>query len=90
MPRALRRADPARLARVPTIMSWINLIEIDATVRATAAAYSDQHRRSLDAIHLASAHTLVLEGTPLTALVTYDERLGGAARVVGLPVAAPC
>lgn len=87
--RALRRADPGRLAQVPTILSWINRIEIDATVRATAATYPDVALRSLEAVHLASAHTLVLEGNPLTAFVTYDQRLLAAAEAIGLPVAAP-
>jgi predicted nucleic acid-binding protein len=87
--RALRRADPARLVSVPTILAKINRVEIDAVVRATAAAYEDPHLRSLDAIHLASAQSLILEGLSLTAFVTYDKRLLDAARGAGLPVAAP-
>ncbi len=89
VPRALRRADPARLAAVPTILAKINKLEMDSIIRVTAAAYDDPMLRTLDAIHLASAHTLVLEGEPFTALVTYDKRLLAAAAVVGLPVASP-
>lgn len=42
--------------------------------------------RSLDALHLATAH---LAGPDLTALVTYDARLASAAVRVGVPVEAP-
>jgi predicted nucleic acid-binding protein len=89
VPRALRRADPGRLAAVPTMLARLNKIEIDATVRATAATYADPMLRSLDAIHLASAHSVVLDGVPLVAFVTYDKRLLDAVERVGLPTAAP-
>lgn len=89
VPRALRRADPGRLFAVPTMLARINKIEIDATVRATAAAYVDPLLRSLDAIHLASAHSVVLDGVPLVAFVTYDRRLLDAVERIGLPTAAP-
>jgi uncharacterized protein len=89
VPRALRRADPARLVGVPTILAKINRVEVDAVVRATAAAYDDPNLRSLDAVHLASAQSLVLEGLPLTAFVVYDKRLLQTARDAGLPVANP-
>jgi hypothetical protein len=42
--------------------------------------------RSLDAIHLATAHELRAE---LTAFVCYDKRLGDSAQALGLPVEAP-
>lgn len=89
VPRALRRTDPSRLAAVPTILAKINKVELDATVRMTAAAYEDANLRSLDAIHLASAHSLAIDGSELTAFVSYDERLLTAARAVGLPTARP-
>lgn len=89
VPCALRRADPGRLAAVPTILAKVNRIPIDDTVLATAAAYADPMLRTLDAIHLASAQTLVLEGVPLTALITYDKRLLAAAADAGLATAAP-
>ncbi|GAA1589242.1 type II toxin-antitoxin system VapC family toxin [Kribbella hippodromi] len=89
VPRALRRSDPGRLAAVPTVLARLDRVAVDETVLATAAAYSDPMLRTLDAIHLASAQTLVLEGMSLTALVTYDKRLLAAAGEVGLPTAAP-
>jgi predicted nucleic acid-binding protein len=89
VPRALRRSDPSRLVAVPTVLAKINKIEIDEAVRATAAAYQDPALRSLDAIHLASAHSLALDGVEITAFVTYDKRLLAAGRDAGLPVASP-
>jgi uncharacterized protein len=89
VPRALRRTDPGRLAAVPTVLAKLNRVPMDDTVLATAAAYQDPMLRTLDAIHLASAQTLVLEGLPLTALVTYDKRLLTAAADAGLATAAP-
>lgn len=87
--RALRRADPGRLTAVPTVLAHLGRIDMDAPIRATAAEYPDPLLRSLDAIHLASAQSLALDGVPLTALVTYDKRLLAAADKIGLPVAAP-
>ncbi len=43
-------------------------------------------RRTLDAIHLASAAVLADD---LDALVTYDRRLAEAANALGLPTASP-
>ncbi|HZX07228.1 type II toxin-antitoxin system VapC family toxin [Kribbella sp.] len=89
VPRALRRSDPGRLAAVPTVLARLDRVQVDETVLATAAAYADPMLRTLDAIHLATAQSLVLEGIQLTALVTYDKRLLTAAADIGLPTAAP-
>jgi uncharacterized protein len=87
--RALRRSSPARLAAMPNVLAQINRIEMDASVRATAAAYTDPLLRSLDAIHLATADTLVASSKTVTAFVTYDKRLASAATEIGLSVVAP-
>ncbi|HWD79034.1 MAG TPA: type II toxin-antitoxin system VapC family toxin [Kribbella sp.] len=89
VPRALRRSDPGRLAAVPTVLARLDRVPVDETVLATAAAYADPMLRTLDAIHLATAQSLVLEGIDLTALVPYDKRLLTAAADIGLPTAAP-
>jgi uncharacterized protein len=60
-------------------------IKVTATIR-DAAANVPGALRSLDALHVASAQQL---GPELTSLVTYDHRMAGAARAVGLPVAMP-
>jgi predicted nucleic acid-binding protein len=87
VPRALRRTDPAALPAVPATMARVYRLEIDDTVRATAAALADPQLRSLDAIHLATA---LLARSELEAFVTYDQRLLAAAGQLGLPTASPC
>jgi predicted nucleic acid-binding protein len=85
--RALRRTEPELLSSVPALLARLYRCEIDATVRATAAAFSDPAPRTLDAIHLATA--LVVLGDELTAFVTYDQRLLTSAQDRGFPVATP-
>jgi predicted nucleic acid-binding protein len=89
VPRALRRTDHVRLAGVPTVLAKLNKVEIDSVVRITAAAFEDPHLRSLDAIHLATAHSLIAEGKSLKAFVTYDKRLFEAAGSSGLQTVMP-
>lgn len=87
LPRALRRTEPDLLAAVPALLAHIACYEIDDVVRATAAGYPSITLRSLDAIHLATAHAVF--GRELTAFVSYDRRLLEAAEGIGLAVAAP-
>lgn len=88
--RALRRAAPESLGRVPVVLSRLYRLEIDASVRAVASAYDDPNLRSLDAIHLATAAILAdRSNDALHAFVTYDKRLLSAAETAGLPVASP-
>jgi uncharacterized protein len=89
VPRALRRSQPDVLGAVAATLARIDRIEIDAAVRATAAAYVDPHLRSLDAVHLATADQLVASGKTIAAFITYDTRLAAAAEAVGLVVVAP-
>jgi uncharacterized protein len=84
--RALRRTDQPALSNLPLVLGAINLIAIDESVCAAAAAYQDPLLRSLDAIHLATAAVV---GSTLSAFVTYDKRLAIAASAAGLPVTAP-
>ena len=89
VPRAMRRNQPEVLGAVAPMLSRVVRFEIDAAVRATAAAYVDTHLRSLDAIHLATADHLVASGKAMTAFVTYDKRLAAAAADAGHTVVAP-
>jgi uncharacterized protein len=89
VPRALRRCQPKVLGAVASALVKISRFDVDAPVRATAAAYHDQHLRSLDAIHLATADQLVAAGKLITAFVTYDKRLAVVAADAGLKVVAP-
>jgi uncharacterized protein len=89
VPRASRRSQPGVLGAVAATLARIDRIELDAAVRATAAAYVDPLLRELDAIHLATADQLVASGKDVSAFVTYDERLADAARASSFSVAAP-
>jgi len=59
--RAIRWYDPTALANISGVMARIYRVEIDARIRAMAAAYEDAALRSLDAIHLATAELLARE-----------------------------
>ncbi|MGI9064039.1 MAG: type II toxin-antitoxin system VapC family toxin [Pseudonocardiaceae bacterium] len=87
LPRALRRTEPDLIAAVPALLARIARYEVDPLVRATAAGYADPDLRSLDAIHLATAHAVF--GARLTWFVSYDRRLLQAAASMGLPIAHP-
>ncbi|WFE62894.1 type II toxin-antitoxin system VapC family toxin [Micromonospora sp. WMMD714] len=90
VPRALRRSAPQALIGVPAAVGRLFRLEIDSTIRATAATFTEPMLRSLDAIHLATAHVLTNEsGAALTAFVTYDRRLLQCAKEAGLPTASP-
>ncbi len=87
LPRALRRTEPDLIAAVTALLARIARYEIDELVRTTAAGYVSPDLRSLDAIHLATAHAVF--GGQLTSFVTYDKRLLSAAEQLHLPVATP-
>jgi uncharacterized protein len=90
VPRVLRRSAPQALVGAPGAIGRLFRLEIDATIRSTAAGYADSMLRVSDAIHLATAQVLANEsGRDLTAFVTYDPRLLEAAQTAGLPVACP-
>jgi len=86
VPRAIRRVAPDALAAVPATLARLYRLEIDATVRSSAAALAEPSLRTLDAIHVATA---VGVGTDLQAFVSYDQRLLQTAAELGLPVASP-
>ncbi|WP_433870575.1 type II toxin-antitoxin system VapC family toxin [Saccharopolyspora sp. CA-218241] len=89
VPRALRRSAPHALPAVPAVLNRLFRVDIDSTVRATAAAYDDHRMRSLDAIHLATASVLARTGDQELTFVTYDRRLLDAAARVGFDCTAP-
>ena len=90
VPRALRRSAPQALVGVPAAVGRLFRLEIDSTIRATAAAFAEPSLRSLDAIHLATAQVLINESAAeFLAFVTYDRRLLDAAKAAGLPAASP-
>lgn len=85
MLRSVARYAPERVGRANEILSSIALVSID-DVAPAAEVIGDRVLRSLDAIHLATAHEL---RTELTAFVCYDKRLRDSAESLGLPVKAP-
>jgi predicted nucleic acid-binding protein len=85
-PRASRRTNPLAYDAARALIGGMELVEIDADIRSTAAALEDPGLRSLDAIHLATALSL---GERCGAFVAYDERLIAAARAHGLSVTVP-
>ena len=85
MQRAVTRAAPHRMSRVNVVLSAIALLSMD-DVAPAAEVIGDKTLRSLDAIHLATAHEI---RTKLTAFVCYDKRLRDSAHALGLPVEAP-
>ena len=65
LPRALRRSQPEVLSLVAAVLSRLHRVDINAAVRATAAAYVEPTLRTLDAIHLATlggARVLGMDG----------------------------
>ncbi|TNC27635.1 PIN domain-containing protein [Amycolatopsis alkalitolerans] len=78
-----------QIGSFPNLMATLlrdhNEIKVTDAIR-DAAARAPGARRSLDAVHVASAEQL---GSELTALVTYDSRMAEAARKAGLAVTMP-
>jgi uncharacterized protein len=85
MLRSVARNAPERVSRANVILSSVELFSLD-DIAQTAEVIGDRTLRSLDAIHLATAHEL---RTELTAFVCYDKRLCDSAHALGLPVEAP-
>jgi predicted nucleic acid-binding protein len=79
--------SPQRMVLVRALLDGLIFIGADVTLSDEAGIMSPPELRSLDAIHLASARTL---GRKLEAMVTYDQRLAGAAAWYGMPVVSPC
>lgn len=88
VPRALRRNAAGALPSVPAVLDSLYRLDIDHTVRATAAAH-DADLRSLDAIHLATAQVLGGRSGEELDFVTYDRRLLKSAAHLGFTTASP-
>lgn len=84
--RAVRRGAPNRIARAREVLDSLELIVLDTALFESAGRLDPEILRSLDAIHLAAALEL---GDDLEGLLTYDNRLGAAARSQGVAVHAP-
>jgi len=84
--RAVLRAGADAKRRAEEVLTRVTLVRLNDRILRAAGAILPVEHRTLDAIHLATAQQF---GPALSRLVTYDERLGAAARATGLTVAAP-
>jgi len=84
--RAVRHLGPDALATVREGLRRIDLIGIDDRILDAAGTLEPRVLRTLDAIHLA---TVLAVGDDLEAIVTYDERMVEAARLLGLSTVSP-
>ena len=84
--RAIRHLGPDALATVREGLRRVDLIGIDDRILDAAGTLEPQVLRTLDAIHLATALAV---GDDLEAIVTYDERMVEAAKLIGLPTTTP-
>jgi predicted nucleic acid-binding protein len=86
VPRAVRHLGPAALRRARLVLDRVHLIRLDDSLLDTAATLDARVLRSLDAIHLAAAQRVAAD---LEVVVTYDQRMAGAAAALGFLVQAP-
>jgi predicted nucleic acid-binding protein len=84
--RAVRHLGPDARAAVREGLRRVDLIGIDDRILDAAGTLEPLVLRTLDAIHLATAMAV---GDDLEAIVTYDERMIEAARLLGLSTATP-
>jgi predicted nucleic acid-binding protein len=84
--RALMPFGPEVVARGEEALRRIQLLRVSDRVLTEAGRMEPAELRSLDAIHLASARNL---GPFVKRIVTYDDRMAGAARAAGWSVSAP-
>ncbi|WP_341579692.1 type II toxin-antitoxin system VapC family toxin [Microbacterium schleiferi] len=71
-------------AKVSLILDGVSLAALDRATYRSAGLLPMPYLRTLDALHLEAAIRLDVD-----AVLTYDRRLGEAARTVGLAVIAP-
>lgn len=84
--RATRTAAPDQMVQVRAVLDSLILLTLTTTVCERAAVLEPSLLRGLDALHLAAALEM---GDELTAIVTYDQRMSGGARALGVRVIAP-
>ena len=84
--RAVRSLGADALATVREGLRRVDLVGIDDRILDAAGTLEPHILRTLDAIHVATA---IAVGDDLDAIVTYDERMVEAARLLGLPTVTP-
>jgi uncharacterized protein len=84
--RALLPIGEAAVRRGHDVLNRLELIRINDRVLNAAGALLPEELRTLDAIHLATAHQL---GSDLQQLITYDDRMRTAAENLGYRINTP-
>ena len=84
--RAAARVGSDAVALARNVASTIDTLVLTEAIAAAAAAIPPPELRTLDAIHLATAHA---HRRSLTAFCAYDRRLLEAAESQGLPTVSP-
>lgn len=84
--RAAARIGPQAVALVRNVAATIDTLVLTDAIAAVAATSPPAELRTLDAIHLATAH---IHRKSLAAFCAYDRRLLDAAELHGLPTGFP-
>lgn len=84
--RALLPVGEEGVARGRHVLERLDLVRVNDRILNAAGSLRPPELRSLDAIHLATAHEL---GDELGALVTYDDRMVAAAKRLGYRIVQP-
>ncbi|KAE8762492.1 type II toxin-antitoxin system VapC family toxin [Georgenia thermotolerans] len=84
--RVVRRAAPDLMGRARAVLDTLVLLTLPTSTFEEAGRLGPPGLHSLDVLHLAAALRL---GDDLEALVTYDDRLAGAAGALAIPVLSP-
>jgi uncharacterized protein len=84
--RTVARTAPDRIDRAREVLEGFALVRVDDEIVEAAESLDPRILRSLDAIHLATAHTLRQH---LTAFVAYDLRLAEAAAALSMKAVSP-
>ncbi len=84
--RAVRHLGSEALATVREGLRRVDLVAIDDRILDAAGRLEPGILRTLDAIHVATALAI---GDDLETIVTYDERMVAAARLLGLSTSTP-
>lgn len=84
--RAVRHLGAESVATVREGLRRVDLVGIDDRILDSAGTLEPRVLRTIDAIHMATALAL---GEDLEAIVTYDERMVEAARLLGFATATP-
>lgn len=84
--RAVRRVAPERTVIARQVLDGLVLTVVTTAIFERAGLLDPPTLRTLDALHCAAALDL---GDELEGLVTYDDRLAGAAQALGIVVLTP-